>query len=460
VTLERLAAGCLLPSFHGPEAPDWILRRIEGGLGGVTLFADNVDAPEQVRALTARLRAAGDVLLATDEEGGDVTRLEARTGSSYPGHLALGAVDDPASTEEVAAAIAGELADAGIGMNLAPVADVNVDPDNPVIGVRSFGGDPELVARHVAAFVRGTQRQGVAACAKHFPGHGATSVDSHVALPVVSGDLTAALLPFRAAIAAGVRAVMSAHVVVRGVDDSPATLSRRVLTGLLREELGFDGLVLTDALEMRALSADRGVDEAAVAALAAGADAICVGHALREPAVEAIVAAVAAAVREGRLAAERLEEAVERVGATARSTASAVRNGAPGREVGAEAARRALVVRGSPRVPEPPFVLELVPQPNVAAGAHEHGLAALWPGAAGTRVGRDDAVEVPSGRPLVVVARDLPRHSWQRELVASRPGAIVVETGVPGDGADVVTHGAGRASLEAVVAALAVHPIE
>ena len=198
-------------------------------------------------------------------------------------------------------------------MNLAPVADANTNPLNPVIGVRSFGADPELVARHVEAFVAGTQRQGVAACAKHFPGHGDTSVDSHHDLPVVEGDLEAALLPFRAAIGAGVRAVMTGHLRVPALDELPATLSRRILTGLLREELGFEGLVVTDALEMRAISAGVGVEEGAVLALAAGADSLCLGHDLHEAAVGAVVRAIVAAVRAGRLPLERLEEAAARV---------------------------------------------------------------------------------------------------------------------------------------------------
>ena len=198
----------------------------------------------------------------------------------------------PALTADVAAAIAGDVARAGENLNLAPVADVNVDPDNPVIGVRSFGADPELVARHVAAFVEGTQRQGVAACVKHFPGHGDTAVDSHLALPVTTGDLDAALLPFRAGIESGVKAVMTAHLLVPELDDVPATLSRRVLTELLRDELGFDGLVITDALEMRAIADGVGIEEGAVRAIAAGADALCVGHDLHEDAVAAVVAAL------------------------------------------------------------------------------------------------------------------------------------------------------------------------
>ena len=284
-TLGRLAAACLLPSFPGPEAPEWVLRWADRGLGGLTLFSYNVRDRDQLRALAASLPG---LLLAIDEEGGDVTRLEWREGSSTPGNLALGAVDDVASTEAVAGLIAADLADCGIGLNLAPVADVNTNPDNPVIGVRSFGSDPALVARHVAAFVRGTQAQGVVACAKHFPGHGDTAVDSHLALPVASGDWEAALEPFRAAIAAGVGSIMTAHLLVPALDDEPATLSRPILTGLLREQLGYDGLVISDALEMRAVADLVGVEEAAVRSIAAGSDALCIGHDLHEEAVERI----------------------------------------------------------------------------------------------------------------------------------------------------------------------------
>jgi beta-N-acetylhexosaminidase len=460
--VERLAAACLLPSFPGEEVPDWVLRLLERGLRGITLFAYNVRDAEQLASLTARLReVGGDLLLAIDEEGGDVTRLEAAAGSSFPGNFALGVADDPSLTADVAAAIAGRLARCGVNVNLAPVADVNTNPDNPVIGVRSFGADPELVARHVAAFVEGTQRQGVAACAKHFPGHGDTAVDSHVGLPVVAGDLDAALLPFRAAIAAGVQAVMTAHLVVPALDEGPATLSPRIPIGLLRGELGFGGLVITDALEMGAISAGVGVEEGAVRALAAGADALCVGHDLHGEAVESILGAIVAAVGTGRLPPARLEEAAERVAATAAwaSAPSVVR--APGPEVGAEAARRALLVRGAPALDEPPFVIELVPEANVAAGQFEHGLAALWPGAEGIRVTEAaGTVTVPDDRPLVLVVRDAARHAWQRELLRRWPEAIVVETGIPGGTAAAVeTYGAGRANLLAARDALRHSPV-
>src|SRR5207248_840352 len=179
---------------------------------------------------------------------------------SFPGNWALGVADDVAVTAEVAAAIGSLCARAGVSLDLAPCADVNSNPDNPVIGIRSFGSDPELVARHVAAFVEGLQRCRVAACAKHFPGHGDTAQDSHHELPRAEGDLEAALVPFRAAIEAGVKSIMTAHIVVPSYGELPATVSRRLLTDLLRGELGFDGLVVTDALEMRGLADSVGIE--------------------------------------------------------------------------------------------------------------------------------------------------------------------------------------------------------
>src|SRR5216683_6284651 len=177
-SIERLADRCLLPGFTGTEAPDWVLRRTAAGLGGVCLYARNVESPEQLAALTASLHGErAQLIIAVDEEGGDVTRLEAKTGSSYPGNLALGAAGDPRLTRDVAASMGAELSAAGVDLDLAPDADVNSNPSNPVIGTRAFGPEASLVARHTSAWVEGLQGVGVAACAKHFPGHGDTSVD-------------------------------------------------------------------------------------------------------------------------------------------------------------------------------------------------------------------------------------------------------------------------------------------
>jgi beta-N-acetylhexosaminidase len=458
--LAPAASACVFPGFLGLEPPDWLRRELANGIGGVVLFARNVRDPEQVSALVSSLRAEKpDLLIAVDEEGGDVTRFESGTGSSFPGNLALGAVDDVELTQRVAAAIGGELAAAGINLDLAPVADVVVDPANPIVGVRSFGSDPELVARHVAAFVTGLQSVGVAACAKHYPGHGETPADSHLELPTAAADretlLRRALPPFRAAVEAGVRAVMTAHIRFPALAEEPATLSPELL-GLLRSELGFRGLVITDALEMRAISRTSGIAAGGVRALAAGADALCVG-ADHEPAeVESLRAVVAEAVRDGSLAEQRVLEAAERV----RETAAWASSPRPhhDRAVGAEAARRALSVDGDPSLSGKPVVVELWPEPTIAAGESHHGLGELL-GAETIRVREGESLPpLESTRPLVVVLRDAHRHPWQRELAV--PGSVVVETGLPEwrpphAGAFVATFGAGRANLQAAADLLA-----
>jgi beta-N-acetylhexosaminidase len=452
--LAPAAAASVFPGFLGLEPPDWLRRELAEGIGGVVLFARNVRDPEQVSALTSSLRAEKpDLLIAVDEEGGDVTRLEAVTGSSFPGNLGLGVVDDVELTRRVAAAIGGELAAVGLNLDLAPVADVIVAAANPIVGVRSFGSDPELVARHVAAFVKGLQSVGVAACAKHFPGHGETAADSHLELPTAEIDretlVRRALPPFRAAVEAGVRAVMTAHIRVPAVAEEPATLSPELI-GLLRSELGFRGLVMTDALEMRAISGTVGIAAGGVGALAAGADALCLG-ADREPAEAAdLRGAIVQAVREGHLAEERVLEAAGRV----RETAAWASSPRPhhDREAGAEAARRALLVEGDPSLVGEPVVIELWPEPTIAAGEAQHGLGELLE-AETIRVGEGDPLpSLDSERPLVVVLRDAHRHPWQRELVP--PDSVVVETGLPewrpqDARAFVATHGAGRANLRA-----------
>ena len=334
-----------------------------------------------------------------------------------------------------------------------------------MIGVRSFGSDPELVARHVAAFVTGTQRQGVAACAKHFPGHGDTAVDSHRELPTVGGYLDLALFPFRAAVAAGVRAVMTGHLLVPALDDAPATISAPILAGLLRGELGFDGLIVTDALEMGGISGSMGLPDAAVLALAAGADSLCLGHRQHEDVVEQVHAAIVGAVRSGRLAEERLEEAAERVAALGRWV-SPTDAGAADPGVGAEAARRAFETDGDVAIAGPALVLELVPEANIAAGEALHGLAELLPDAVAVRIReapRDLGALIAQhdGRRLVLVVRDAARHPWQEATIAAaaelRSDVIVVETGIPfqwpADVASIVTYGAGRANLAAAAEA-------
>ncbi len=464
--LGRLAAACIFPGFEGPVAPDWVRRWLGDGLGGVVLFAWNVESRDQLAALTAALRAeGGDVLIATDEEGGDVTRLEAATGSSYPGNAALGAVDDVELTERVAAAIGADLAEVGVNLDLAPVADVNTNPLNPVIGIRSFGADGELVSRHVAAFVRGLQGVGVAACAKHFPGHGDTAEDSHLELPIVESLADDALLPFRAAVDEGAQALMTAHIVVRSVGEEPATMSREILHTLLRQELGFEGVVMTDALEMRAISATVGVEEGAVRAIAAGADALCLGHDLFDDSVRSVRDALVGAVRSGRLHESRLAEAAERVRRTAAWSSAAGSGERVGTEVGRAAAERALHCIGDGALTRAALVVELEPEPSMAAGrlSQRPGdwFRAVVPEAQVVRVQDGDvgsALAAADGRQLVIVTRDAHRHEWERAaveaLLAESADAVVVELGLPywhpsGGAAFIATYGAARVNVEA-----------
>ncbi|MBX3140278.1 MAG: beta-N-acetylhexosaminidase [Trueperaceae bacterium] len=249
----------------------------ERRLAGVCLFGRNVQDRYQLADYLAEARslAGDDLIVAIDQEGGGVLRV--LDVPFPPPAMALGAADDVALTEAVASATGRALAGIGINLDFAPVADVNSNPLNPVIGDRSFGADPTLVGRHVAAFVRGLQSAGVGATLKHFPGHGDTSLDSHLALPTVERSLDdlrrTELPPFQAGFGAGAAAVMSAHIVLPALEaDLPATLSRRALHDLLRTELGYGGLAITDALDMKAVSERFDPGTAAVMALRAGAD--------------------------------------------------------------------------------------------------------------------------------------------------------------------------------------------
>ncbi|MFF5147358.1 glycoside hydrolase family 3 protein [Streptomyces sp. NPDC013157] len=472
-TLTRDALTVLQPGFTGTTAPDWLLRRLGEGLASVGVFGRNIISAEQLSALTAQLRAErDDVLVAIDEEGGDVTRLEVRTGSSFPGNHALGAVDDPELTRQVALELGRRLAACGVNFSWAPVADVNSNSANPVIGVRSFGADQDLVARHTAAYVTGLQAAGVAACTKHFPGHGDTAVDSHLAMPRI--DATAEVLharelaPFRAAIAAGTRAVMSAHILVPALDRTrPGTLSHRVLTELLRGELGYDGLIVTDGIEMQAIAGTYGIEHGTVLALAAGADAICVGGGLSDDeTVRRLRDALVAAVRSGELPEERLAEAAQRVRALSTWTATTeVAQPDPVlTDIGLVAARRALhVTRVDPYTPpaEPLFVASLTPETNIAVGTEtpwgvSAELTRLVPGTetgsfAGEDAGRA-AIVAAGERRIVAVVRDEHRHPWMTAaldaLLKARPDTIVVEMGVPQSAPRgalyIATHGAAR----------------
>jgi beta-N-acetylhexosaminidase len=502
--LAALADAVLLPCFDGTSAPEWIRRRVAGSLAGVCLFARNIADPDTVQALTSSLAAERDsVVIAIDEEAGDVTRLDAATGSRFPGAAALGRADDTGLTARIAGEVGQLLAAVGVSVNFAPCADVAVDPANPVIGTRSFGADPALVSRHTAAWVAGQQATGVAACAKHFPGHGDTAADSHRTAAVLRGDLDTlmaeAIPPFRAAIRAGVSAIMAGHLLAPAVDGVPATVSRRWLTEILRGTLGFDGVVVTDALEMAALADSYGIPGGAVRALAAGADLLCLGgDTMTADELDAVRDAIVAAVRSGDLPEERLADAADRctrLGVSTMGTripaagspdhAPTVVTGTPGRPgsaqgspaheafdrwdpaLSAEVARRALGMAGTlPALRDPVLVLRCEATANIAAGAIPWSPAGALPGtAAETILHAGDLLAVDAlaqAGTVVVATRDRHRHRWMADVVRlvreHRPDAVLVELGISGVGAPdapaLASYGASRANGTAVAEAL------
>ncbi len=292
--LELAIAQKFMVSFIGMMPSSAIMRAIrERRVAGVTLFREaNVQDPGQVRELTQRLQQAArqagmpPLLIAADQEGGQLLAIGEEV-TLFPGNMALVATGSAELAYRAGEVIGRELAAMGINVNYAPVCDVNTNPWNPVIGVRSFGEDPYQVAELTAAFIQGIQSTGVVATAKHFPGHGDTQEDSHFTLPILNHDLQrleqVEFIPFRAAIAAGVRMIMTAHLAIpaiTGRHDLPATLAPEALRGILRERMGFEGVIITDALTMKAIrrtttTASLGLD--AIAAARAGADLLLFG---------------------------------------------------------------------------------------------------------------------------------------------------------------------------------------
>ncbi|AXI10056.1 beta-N-acetylhexosaminidase [Oceanobacillus sp. 143] len=333
MTLNEKIGQMLMPDFrnwNGKNVTE-MLPEIEQmvkdyHLGGVILFAENVVTTEQTTKLVAAYQDAAEkygLLLTIDQEGGIVGRLQ--SGTYMPGNMALGATRSTVTAENVGSVISKELNALGINMNLAPVLDVNNNPDNPVIGVRSFGETPELVADLGISYIKGIQSNGVAATAKHFPGHGDTAVDSHLGLPEVPHDkerlLEVELLPFQKAMDANIDAIMTAHVTFPKIDNTkviskkdgteislPATLSPKVLTGLMREEMGYDGVIITDALNMAAISEHFGAVDAVIRTVKAGTDIILMPVGLEE-----VVNGLLEAVETGEITEERIEESVRRI---------------------------------------------------------------------------------------------------------------------------------------------------
>jgi beta-N-acetylhexosaminidase len=316
--LDREIAGLFGVGFHGRSPSPEVLALVRRGVGGVVLFGRNVEEAGQVAELVAELkRAAGRPLLVSiDQEGGRVARLRERHGfTELPPMRALGDTGDEALAREVGLLVGRELRAVGIDQDYAPVVDVDTNPGNPVIGDRSLSRDPEVVSRLGAALARGLQAAGVAACAKHFPGHGDTSQDSHTDLPRLPHPLErldrVELAPFRALARAGVASVMTAHVVFEAIDPArPATLSPGVLR-VLRGRVGFDGCCISDDMEMKAVVDHFPLEEAVPAALAAGVDLLLVCHdaAVQERAIDV----ARRAVESGRVPRARIAEARARV---------------------------------------------------------------------------------------------------------------------------------------------------
>jgi beta-N-acetylhexosaminidase len=317
--LRRQIGQLLIAGFHGEQIPVEIrsLAR-EFSLGGVILFGRNIVEPRQVAELcheAAQLTTDVPAWVSVDQEGGRVARLKAPF-TLWPPMATLGRSGDVQLAERFARALAAELRAVGITLDFAPVLDVHTNPKNPVIGDRALAERAEDVARLGSAIIRAMQAEGLAACGKHFPGHGDTSTDSHLELPLVEHPperlREVEFVPFRAAIAAGVATIMTAHVLVPALDEQrPATLSKRVVTGLLREELHYNGVIVSDDLEMKALANDYKVPESAALALEAGCDTvlICSGDVdVQAATLEAIVHAV----ETERLRLTRVEDALRR----------------------------------------------------------------------------------------------------------------------------------------------------
>jgi len=317
--LRRQIGQLLIAGFNGHQIPPE-LRSLakEFSLGGVILFARNVADPEQVAELAfeaSRLVPELPLWVSVDQEGGRVARLKSPF-TEWPPMATLGRSGDEKLAERFARALAFELKAVGITLDYAPVLDIHTNPKNPVIGDRALAEKAEEVARLGAAIIRTLQGEGIAACGKHFPGHGDTSTDSHLELPLVEHPpdrlRQVEFLPFKAAIEAGVATMMTAHVFVPSLDDTrPATLSKRVVTDILRNELQYEGVIFSDDLEMKAVAAEYAVPAAAVMAIEAGCDGalICSGdHDTQSAALEAIVHAV----EEDRLRLARVEDALKR----------------------------------------------------------------------------------------------------------------------------------------------------
>ena len=323
MNLREMIGQRMVSGFPGSEMSEEFIQAVkEYKLGNVILFQHNVRSAAQLKTLCADIQAlvkretGHPAFITIDQEGGIVTRLT-QDAANVPGAMSLAATGDPENAEEAAQITAEQLRALGVNFNLAPVLDVNSNRRNPVIGARSFGDDPHKVAQFGVAEVRGMEKGGVLSCAKHFPGHGDTAVDSHIGLPCIDKSLDelekCELIPFKAAIEAGIPAVMTTHILFPQIEKTnvPATMSRTIMTGILREKLGFKGLIISDCMMMKAIADHYGTVNGVGAAMQAGVDLVFVCH---DPNLccEAM-RAVEAAVQNGTIDKNEMEESAEHI---------------------------------------------------------------------------------------------------------------------------------------------------
>ncbi len=466
--------GTLLPGFEGTTLPEWLAALLRRGLAGVCLFGQNIQSTAQTRRLTDAVYAANPhAIVAIDEEGGDVTRLHHQAGSPYPGNAVLGRLDDLAATRASGAEVGRALRAVGVNVNFAPCVDVNSNPDNPVIGVRSFGTVPALVAAHGAAWIEGLQTVGVAATAKHFPGHGDTDADSHLALPRVDRSLVELaereLVPFAAAVGAGAKLVMTSHISLPQLDpERPATMSPAILE-LLRSDLGFDGVIVTDALDMAGAQAGLdpngtpGLPGAALAALSAGCDLLCLGTENTPEQVAQIVEVLTRAVDEDQLGPPRVSEAANRVRRLSEGLGAEQHH--PGTPEWSGVVDEELIMSTFDRLPG-----TTVPRLGEATVIRIEANASLAIGRTPWAPALDEAGEhlvldldtpepprIERGRPIIVLGRNVHRNAAATKIIdalrASHDRVFVVDMGWPSQDrryADLATFGASARVSSAV----------
>jgi beta-N-acetylhexosaminidase len=457
--LHRLAAGVVAVGFNGMALGDEVIDALaEVPLAGFVLFGRNVESVAQTRALTDALRAQFDPLLppvlGIDQEGGRVLRI--REGiEEIPSMMALAATGDVALARDAGEQMGFDLRRAGLNVNFAPVLDLALERMNTVIGTRSFGSDPARVAELAGAFAAGMQSGGVVATYKHFPGHGSTAVDSHLDLPTIELDEATFrardLMPF-AKLLPGAAALMTAHIVVRALDaHDPATLSHPILTGLLRDEIGYDGAVFTDCMQMEAIARGVGSAPGAALAIAAGADCVLISHSLAV--ARASVQAIEDAVTRGAIPLARLQEAYERMRRLRASLAapSAIDATPPHAGIGRTIGRRAVTLIRGQAVADPSTCVVLSfegtttegvqgthsihPSLRAQAPALHEILLPLDPGDAEVAIGLEK-LDATDRRPIVLMRR---AHVYARQaaavaaILARRSDAIVVSTREPFD---------------------------